>query len=281
MQKLELEQNSPEWEQYRRTHIGASDSPIICGVSPFKSPYKLWREKVIGEKDPSTPAMDEGHNLEGYARSWAEEVYNRSFPPLCVAHEVIYYFMASLDGYNEEDNLILEIKAVGDTTFFNAESNGPPKSWIYQVNHQMECVGTDRAFIFMMHRSQEKYCSFTVNRDPAIVSEIIEKGEAFYIRMANFDPPEDSHRQREDDVWKESAERFLRAKEASDEAEEYLRLCRQELIDISGNESCRGFGVTATKYTAKGSIDYAKIPELKSLDLAAYRKAPKESWRIA
>lgn len=281
MQKLDLEQNSHEWEQFRRTHIGASDSPIICGVSPFKTPYKLWREKALGDKEPSTQAMEEGHALEGYAREWAEKIYNCSFPPICLLHEILYPFMCSLDGYNEEQNLPLEIKVVGDNTFSHAEENGPPKSWIYQVNHQMECVGADRVIIFMMHRSKEKYCSFTVNRDPAIVSEILEKGEEFHIRVINFDPPEDTHKERDDEEWKEAAGRFLEAKNAAFEAEEYLRACRGRLIDISGDTSCRGFGVTATKYTSKGTIDYGKIPELKAVDLAAYRKAPKESWRIA
>lgn len=281
MRKLDLEQNSPEWEQFRRTHIGASDSPIICGVSPFNTAYKLWREKVIGEKGPSNRAMEEGHALESYARKWAESVYMTSYPPICILHDQLPFPMASLDGYSEEYNTILEIKVVGDNTFYNAETNGPPLHWVYQVNHQMECAGVNRTLIFMMHRSKEKYCSFAVDRDPAIVSEILEKGDAFYARMANFDPPDDTHQDREDEEWKEAAQRFLEAKSILDEAEEDLSVCRSRLIDISGDVSCRGFGVKATKYTSRGSVDYGKIPELKTLDLAAYRKPSKESWRIA
>jgi hypothetical protein len=39
--------------------------------------------------------------------------------------------------------------------------------------------------------------------------------------------------------------------------------------------------VHTTKYIKKGNVDYAKIPELKGVNLDAYRKASKENWRVA
>lgn len=46
MQFLNLLQNTQEWEKFRLQKIGASDAPIIMGVSPWKTPFQLWLEKT-------------------------------------------------------------------------------------------------------------------------------------------------------------------------------------------------------------------------------------------
>jgi putative phage-type endonuclease len=42
----DVAQGSPEWHALRRQGIGGSDAPIIAGLSPWKSRYELWLEKV-------------------------------------------------------------------------------------------------------------------------------------------------------------------------------------------------------------------------------------------
>ncbi|MEO9161595.1 MAG: hypothetical protein ABI349_04230 [Casimicrobiaceae bacterium] len=39
--------------------------------------------------------------------------------------------------------------------------------------------------------------------------------------------------------------------------------------------------MTVTRYWKAGAIDYKKIPELKALELEAYRGAPREETRIS
>ena len=41
-------QGTPEWLEFRRTMVMASDSPVIMGVSPWKTPLQLYHEKVNG-----------------------------------------------------------------------------------------------------------------------------------------------------------------------------------------------------------------------------------------
>lgn len=280
MRKLDLEQNSPEWEAFRRTHIGASDSPIICGVSPFKTAHKLWQEKAIGEVGPPNQAMEEGHRLEPLARLKAEEHWSMEFPPLCVLHDSVEYLMASLDGYNEETGIVLEVKVVGDRTYKKVEDEGPLKSWVYQVNHQLECSSQDTAYILVMHRDRKTYLTFEIRRDSEIVSEILTKTAEFHKRLVNFDRPKDKYKERDDEDWRMAAESFLRAKISLNTAEEYLNLCKQHLIEISGGECCRGCGVSTMKRDVKGAIDYSKVPELENLDLEKYRKTSREEWRV-
>ena len=46
MKTVDLNQRSPEWLQWRSQGITASDIPIILGLSPYKTPWQLWAEKV-------------------------------------------------------------------------------------------------------------------------------------------------------------------------------------------------------------------------------------------
>ena len=49
----------------------------------------------------------------------------------------------------------------------------------------------------------------------------------------------------------------------------------------SGAAVVRGGGITASRLTRQGNVDYAAIPELAGVDLDAYRKAPTTYWKIA
>ena len=44
-----LHQNTPEWHQWRRQGIGASDAPVIMGETPFKTP----KNALVDENRPS------------------------------------------------------------------------------------------------------------------------------------------------------------------------------------------------------------------------------------
>jgi hypothetical protein len=37
-----LVQSSAEWHEHRRKHRNASETPIVLGVSPWRTPYQLW-----------------------------------------------------------------------------------------------------------------------------------------------------------------------------------------------------------------------------------------------
>lgn len=279
MKKLALKQNTPEWEEFRRMHIGASDAPTICGVNPFKTIYSLWKEKATGESGRVTPYMKRGLELEDLARSYAEDKLDIEFNPLCGLHSNIKYMMASFDGYNEDLKCILEIKCPGERVYEEVRKGEIPKSYIYQINHQLEVSGFDRGFLYVFNGKEG--IPFLINKDPVVVNEILEKENDFWLRIINFDPPEDTHVIREDEEWNEIANNFLSTKKELERVEDRLKQLRQLLIEKCASVSTKGCGVTVTKYMTKGTVDYNKIPELKSIDLNPYRRPSKEAWRVA
>src|SRR5690554_2634085 len=100
-----IKQNTQEWLDLRKHYIGASDAPIIMGVSPYKrsdgrkkTPYVLWMEKLdLLPVEEETFAMRFGKENEEIARKSYEKKIMNSVHPQVVFHPTIPYLMASLD----------------------------------------------------------------------------------------------------------------------------------------------------------------------------------------
>lgn len=73
MTVVDLNQRSEEWLKWRALGITATDIPVILGLSPYKTPWQLWAEKIgrINPPDLSgNPNIQRGVALEDKARSW-------------------------------------------------------------------------------------------------------------------------------------------------------------------------------------------------------------------
>ena len=56
-----------EWLQLRKTGIGGSDAGAICGVNPYSSPMKVYRDKTCEvPEEQSNEAIRQGNDLEDY-----------------------------------------------------------------------------------------------------------------------------------------------------------------------------------------------------------------------
>ena len=55
---VDLQQNTPEWLEFRRLRIGASDAPVIMEVSPYTTPYTLW-ERLSFALAPQSRILEE------------------------------------------------------------------------------------------------------------------------------------------------------------------------------------------------------------------------------
>ena len=63
-----------EWLEWRREGIGASDAPVIMGVSPWTTPLQLWENKLLGKSGQlETSSMRRGKDMEKEARRHFEE----------------------------------------------------------------------------------------------------------------------------------------------------------------------------------------------------------------
>ena len=156
----------------------------------------------------------------------------------------------------------------------------------WQIQKQMYVAGYQSGNLAVMNPTDkgERVVEFGFVRDDVMVSRLVKAETEFYYdyMINNAEPPlmDLDIPERDDHFWITAAEKYRKAFEDLSEAEMQVNLCKKELIDLAKEQSCRGGGLTATKYTRKGNIDYLKIPELIGVDTDVYRKAPSESWRL-
>ena len=157
MQTMDLEQNTLDWLRWRSRGIGASDAGIILGVSPWFTRSQLMRRKVNEileldnkgrkgrkKKEADNGAMARGRRLEPKIRKMYEEITGIQSPPVCAIHSDHDWMRASLDGWNEDLGIILEIKAPNIDDHRQALAGTVPMKYQPQVQHQLTTMGADK-----------------------------------------------------------------------------------------------------------------------------------------
>jgi len=193
-----LPQNSAEWLKWRQAGLGASDAPVVMGVSPFTTRFELWLEKTgKGERPEFHPmaikAMARGTLLEPEARKAyeksVEDKYglNVTFEPLNVIHEQYDYIRASLDGYNTTVNRIVEIKCPGKVDLAEAAKGRVPKKYLPQVQLQLMVTGAVACDYFTY--DGEKGTSIEVLPDLAYQQKLLAEMIAFWGLVQKKVPP--------------------------------------------------------------------------------------------
>ena len=138
-------QGSQEWHDYRRTRIGASDFALMC--SSFGYSANLFNTSVelsINDKLNNKMIKDNYFTLKGKE---FEPILNKYLIELGIVgtQDIITYcnnnsIMASLDCYDKENNILVEIKT---TSKGLDKYDELIKYYQYQVIHQYYTLGTN------------------------------------------------------------------------------------------------------------------------------------------
>lgn len=276
-----LTQNSIEWLEFRKTKVGASDAPIIMEISPWKTPYQLWEEKLGIRETFTTGAMQRGTNMEEEARQAFEQETGIAMFPMVKIHPENDWMIASLDGIDIEEKHIVEIKCPGKEDHFTAVNNMVPDKYYPQLQHQLAVTYLEKAYYFSYTRSGTALV--VVERDDKFISKMIKKEKEFYDCMMEFVPPKLIDRdfiQRDDLEWQEISSLYLDVQNQLKFLEEQEKLMKDRLISLAGRSNARGSGIKLSKVVRKGAVDYQMVPELKGINLEKYRKPAIETWRI-
>lgn len=143
MKLIELDQRTPEWKAWRKAGITATESRVIMGSDPWKTPYRLWMEKT-GRADPpdlsNVPAVRYGVMMEDHARELFEAEINDIITPCCGESDEDPIFRASFDGLTMT-GVPVEIKCPQAATWHDVEARGEEsdayKCYYAQVQHQI------------------------------------------------------------------------------------------------------------------------------------------------
>jgi len=271
--------NSPDT---RRNFIGASDAPVLMEVSPWKTSYQLWEEKVgLRENEGDNWAKKWGRLKEEEARQEFERQTGLIVFPQRFVHPELEWMVATLDGIDIERKDIVEIKCPGKIDHESAMDGVIPEKYIPQLVHQMIVMNLDRAYYFSYHPSSNKILELGL--DSAYAKTLLDKEKAFWNNVQTLTAPPLTERDyipKEDLTWKETANEWLGIQAQLQALQEREEALRQNLISMSGKSNVKGAGIKLSRVLRKGHIEYKNIPELKGVDLEKYRKESSESWRI-
>lgn len=286
------EQGSPEWLEWRKSRITASEIPIIMGVSKFKSPYQLWREKVgFVDQGPATQAMQRGTQLEPLVRATVNEERGGDKPwePVVAEHAEISWAAASLDGWNGET--VLEIKCPGLADHKVAEEGKIPKHYADQIQWQMFVMDAAKALYASYWEGQIAYVE--VDRDDDRILKLVEAAAEFYRCVQQMEAPElhqSDYVQITDPRFQDYARQYWQAEELEQYYHDKKEYYKNKMVGFTDDHNSEGFGVRLTRVARDGNIDWRKLydklkeehPEVAAaFDPEGYKREQIGYWRIS
>ncbi len=280
---IQLTQGSQAWLDYRRTMRNASETAAVLGKSPWVTPYQLWLTKTGRSVTKTTAAMQHGTTMEPAARAAYEAQTGEVMQPLVLQDGP---YSASLDGMDLDGKLIVEIKCpycgTDSQLWKDAVSGLVPEYYKLQIQHQLMVASADMAHFWVFDGSQGLL--IPIERDEAAMDAIRKGWDTFQVYLDTDTPPPLTDADtvvREDKDWHSAATAFAQAKAAADAADVVLAQARESLVALAQHPKETGAGVSVTRFWKQGSVAYAKVPELKGVDLDKYRGKAREEVRVS
>ena len=281
MKFIDLEQGSQEWHDYREVRIGASDAPVIMGLSPYCIPILLYkRKKKLAPQSRITEAMGEGTRLEPIAREDAEHYLKEEIPPAVVEMDEFPFLFASLDGINVVGNYIVEIKC-SKNIYEGAKAGYIAPMYHCQMQHQMMVTGYKKCLFFAFDGFS--HVSIWVGRDEKFIEEMKGKLIEFYACLQNNEEPYDENAymtididdQKNDvlDRWIESIKKLRDAQKEEKHWSEEIKNWGDDLnceLVYDGKPKLR-----MTRVQRMGNVDWKSLCMAKGIsdiDIAPFRK---------
>lgn len=188
-----------QWLNLRRRDVTASDVSVVCGESKWKSPLRLYHEKV-GDvpEDAETPIMYRGRIMEPAVIAAVKEAH----PEWCVIQPKVYLrdpkirIGATPDAIavvpGETEDTVLQCKVVNQRTFDAEWQEGPPLQYQLQTLTELHLWGGARAYVCALvdtgFKSELKL--FDIARHDAAYAVICEKVKDFWAAAEAGEVPE-------------------------------------------------------------------------------------------
>lgn len=280
-----LVQGSDAWKEFRECGIGSSEIAAIMGLSSFKKAIDIYNEKMGITTPYVNYAMKRGSSYEDEARRAFEGDSNLPFHPTCCIHPEYDYFRASLDGYNQEANSILEIKVPKEKNY-QAMCESIPEMYNLQMQWQLMVSGAKTAVFLVYNPESKEFKATVVHPDISLFEKMTEAAKIFWENFQKGIPPEapeDHFLCIEDDELEEKSKRWIEAGEMIKIGKQIQEEERSFMLDFGDDGDFRGKLLSFKKVYSEGRVDYEAM--LADLGIASdvikkYRKPGIWTYRI-
>lgn len=181
--------NRDAWLQARKSGVGASESAVLTGASKWGSAIGLWGIKTgrLPDEDTESERMLWGLKLEPLVAEEYERRTKRSLKPWgWLLRSRLLPFMLATPDYSF-DGIPVEIKTTDASRIADWKDGAPPHVNI-QTQHQMFVTGAERASVGVLVGGN-RFMWTDVERDEAVIKEIVEASRAFWQHVVDDSPP--------------------------------------------------------------------------------------------
>lgn len=178
----------------RTQGIGGSDIPVIMGLSKYKTPYKLFLEKVgdVKPDDQQTEPQYWGHALESViANRFIEDTDLVVSYPDTKRHYLHDFLYAHVDGFIEETNEVLEIKTAHAYTaskWGEKDSDFIPTEYLLQIAYYCMILNAKGAHLCVLIGGND-YRHYYYKKDKELERRILEEALSFWDGVQNNTAP--------------------------------------------------------------------------------------------
>lgn len=178
--------------QARSRGVGGSDAAAILGLSPWKTAFEVWQEKLgLSKGKPDNPAMAYGRLIEPVIRQWYSDETGRvvTVPNAPIFHPKYPYILGSLDGIADGER-VLEIKTSRSSDGWGEPGTDQiPVYYQTQVQQYMMVTGFDVADVAVSVMGSIPVL-YEVGSDMELQEMMIEAISEFWDLVQKQIPPE-------------------------------------------------------------------------------------------
>lgn len=181
--------DSLEWHTARKAGIGGSDIAAILGLSKWRTPRDVWKDKTGRGQDRSSDAMEWGKRLEAAVLEKFADNHGtvERFPllPAMHRHKGVPIAFASLDG------MLRLPDGTGqpvDAKTTRVEWDSVPGDYWMQVQWQMGVSGTSDGWLAVL-RSGRDYSEIPIAYDQRVFEDALEYAQMWWRDYVLTDTP--------------------------------------------------------------------------------------------
>lgn len=232
-------QTREQWLAERQTGIGGSDAAAACGLSKWKTRYRLWLEKrgMLPPSDETEP-MRWGTKLEPIVRQEYADQTGREIvtPTAMIRHPSYPQLLANLDGIASEGRGYEGKTSRTSDGWGEPGTNEIPDEYTLQVQHYMLVTGLPVFDVAVLIGGSD-FRIYEVEADTELHEMLLEQELAFWRLVESGEEPEAESPEDTRVRWPASQPKSIVASEAVIEAARKLAAIKQRKAEVEAEEA--------------------------------------------
>lgn len=235
--------NTPEWVEWRKGGLGASELPAILGLDPYRTEHEVWEEKTGRRPGFAGNAKTRwGHRMERLGLlEWEEHNPGNAAPNDRPFRDPRYpHLWATPDGIATQ----LTGRPIGIEVKVTEAWVHPPERVRVQALAQAGICGFDRVDVVRLSFDDDP-AIFRIERDEQAIEDMLAAAEAWYVLhvIEGAEPPRRPDEAPADRRQAQAAADLRRVTRAIEQLEQRARDLKDDLIaSVAGKGVITGPG---------------------------------------